>query len=117
MQDMYSDLKELSLKLFGDDARIEEHSSPKGIEIYIDLSSKGSQVKKIEVALYEDTAQLGFMHIDDFTFEYRPLQGENFTEIKKYLIAAAAGKLQDTTINFLGMKLRKRLVIKTGKNC
>lgn len=111
---MYSDLKELSLKLYGDNARIEEHSSPKGIEVYIDLSSKKSQVRKIEVALYEDKVKLGFMHIDDFTFEYRPLEKENFAEIKSYLIAAAADELQVTAISFLGMRLRKRLVVKSS---
>lgn len=113
IQDEYEDIKRFCIELFGQKSlEIEEFNEPRSVEIYIRFPRKDSQIKTIEVALYDSQVKMAFMHINsDFTFEYKPRQKDSIEAIKRYLVAAASYRLKIRARRVLGFKIGNMLVI------
>jgi hypothetical protein len=113
MSKTFDELYEFCVDLFGaDNVNVKRVSNPEAIEIY--LNSRvllPSQIKRFEFAIYRGDTRQSFMHLDDFTFEYGADEKKAITEIISHLTALHDGKLYVRYWSFLGLRLKRKIVI------
>lgn len=109
----YEELYETCVKLFGKkNVERDNFEEPNAVEMTVHIPKITDNVETINLNLYGNDF---YMHIGtDFHFEFDDKEDLAISEMKKYLKAAAQGKLSIQTKKIFGITISKRLVIVGG---